>query len=347
MALNLPVLAPQRFYALDPKTGRVVSHGSVTFYFAGTTALRTVYADREGTIAAANPVTLDAAGSCEVYLSGVYRIEVRDAAGAVVYSRDQVNSIPVETTEGNPGSLLASNNLSDLTDVAVAREALGIAKQTSVSDATANRILIMGAFGLGGSAVQLTGSGALNAPGLPSGLYRVAASDVASVGGPDGAADGLVLVMRFSANRAHQVWYQANGFNVQPWSRIYSVSEWGPWRRDSGLVDAGAGRTYRRDADGTQTVEMTVTGIGPISTALGSAFQSANVTPGAWPVPFKSGTIPTVVVDAWNASIGAHVVPVRLTAATATNAGQYALTRFTSAAQTDFVLRVRAEGVWF
>lgn len=226
MTLNLPLLSPQRFYVVNPVTGRPVTLGTVWFYTAGTSSPKAVYLDAAGTSPAPNPIDLDAAGGCEVYLSGIYRIEVKDQAGATVLTRDQVNSIPVELPEGNPGSLLIANNLSDVADKAVAREALGLRKQTSASDATADRVLMTGAFGVGGGAVRLSGANSAASPALASGLYYVLAGDIVGVGLPAGTGNCLLEVRKETDTLAQQTLYPLAGANLNPRTRVYTSGAW-------------------------------------------------------------------------------------------------------------------------
>lgn len=297
--LNLPALVPQRFYALDPNTGRPVQLGSVAFFTAGTTEPKAVYASRDGQAEAQNPMPLDAAGSCEVYLSGAYRIVVRNANGAEVYTRDQVNSIPVETDEGNPGVLLAVNNLSDVPDKAAARSTLGLAKQSSLTDATTDRLMMVGGFGLGGDAVRLQGAGAANSPTLPTGIYRVHVGDVATVGGPPGAGLGVLEVLRHTNVNVHQVYYPADGTRGSPWRRVYSLTAWSPWRRDveRGSNDFG---DWVRWGDGTQYCTF-LTNAGVIATsAVGAVFRTASDLTWMFPMPFSLA--PRVTVTPLNAS---------------------------------------------
>lgn len=63
--------------------GSALSGGLVHFYEPGTTADRTVYANRNKTVEAANPFVLDANGQGEVFLDGVYDILITSSTGAV------------------------------------------------------------------------------------------------------------------------------------------------------------------------------------------------------------------------------------------------------------------------
>lgn len=66
--------------------------GSLSFHGAGQTALKTVYADAGLTVAAANPVVIDAAGRHpDIFLgSGDYRVVCKDAEGVQLWEADPV-----------------------------------------------------------------------------------------------------------------------------------------------------------------------------------------------------------------------------------------------------------------
>lgn len=228
--LNLPRLTADRFYAVHPTTGRPVAYGTVTLYAAGTNTLKSGYADRAGVNPSLNPIPLGADGGCEVYLSGPYRIVVKDANGVTVQDLDQVNSIIAETEAGNPGSLIANNNLSDLTDVVSARDALSLTKQETISDATADRLMIVGAFGLGGNVPEVTAVSALNGITVTK-WVRVAAANVATVGGPTGAGAGVVQTIAYGSTQVAQTYYPVTGTASAPWTRLNALGTWTPWVR--------------------------------------------------------------------------------------------------------------------
>jgi hypothetical protein len=66
--------------------------GSATFYAAGTDTLKTIWLDRDKGSTAANPYTLDANGCSGVplFADGIYKVVVKDAAGATLYTRDGI-----------------------------------------------------------------------------------------------------------------------------------------------------------------------------------------------------------------------------------------------------------------
>ena len=114
-----PVFAASQFDFLlsqvrTSSEGAIIG-GTVTFYAAGTTNLQSVWLDRYQTTPAANPYTLDADGTAQVYGAGSYRLVIKDYAGVTVFDRDNIvtagddGSIsPVDATSGPQTFLLPS-----------------------------------------------------------------------------------------------------------------------------------------------------------------------------------------------------------------------------------------------
>lgn len=69
-------------------SGTVLAGGKVYFYAAGTSTPKTVWLNRSKQTAAANPYTLDANGTAQLYGDGIYRIVIKDTAGVTKYDRD-------------------------------------------------------------------------------------------------------------------------------------------------------------------------------------------------------------------------------------------------------------------
>jgi len=268
-------LTPPNMQAVDPTTGRPASLGKVYFYTAGTTAPKSAYIDREGTIPAPNPMPLDAGGMCDVYLDGLYRIEVWNAGGVKLYDRDYVSA---ESGGGGgtvDGALLAVNNLADLADRAAARQVLGLAKQDSATDATAGRVLGVGGFGLGGDAPRASTAQALNDVGLQTGWLSVALADVALVGGPNGAPAGVCQTIRYGVGSLAQAYYPMSGSNGTPWRRVYTAGAWTPWRVDQASWQETSG-WYTRRADGQQVC---------VAAKITATFASADNLLATWTFP--------------------------------------------------------------
>lgn len=72
--------------------------GTVTFYEAGTTTKKTVWLDRNKTIVAANPYTLDSNGTAQIYGDGLYRVVIKSVSGTTLYDRDNINVLDYLTS---------------------------------------------------------------------------------------------------------------------------------------------------------------------------------------------------------------------------------------------------------
>ena len=116
----------QQFF--NPLTGAFLAGGSVYTYAAGTSTPQTTWQDGNQSTANANPLTLDASGSANMFWSGDYKVSVFDALGNLVYTQDNITTtaltagqIPGTSTNdnasaGNVGELLsaaAGNSLSN------------------------------------------------------------------------------------------------------------------------------------------------------------------------------------------------------------------------------------------
>ena len=91
-AILLP--QPKQQYLSD--TGTPLAGGRLYTYVAGTTTNKTTWSDAAQTSANANPVVLDARGEATIYWSGAYKVELRTAANALVWTRDNVTSLDIE-----------------------------------------------------------------------------------------------------------------------------------------------------------------------------------------------------------------------------------------------------------
>ena len=83
--------------------------GSVYAYAAGTDELKIIWLDRAKTIQAANPYTLDANGTAQLYGDGLYRLVIKTSAGVTVYDRDNIN---IEDTSSAVNDAISSITIS-------------------------------------------------------------------------------------------------------------------------------------------------------------------------------------------------------------------------------------------
>ncbi len=228
----------------------------------------------------------------------------------------------------------------------------GTGVQAGAEDATADRLLRTGAFGLGGAAVLRDGSWDTIAV---SGLYRSAVAT--TVGTPTAAAGWLALHMQAEAGTAVQLALRSTADDLRLRRRV--AGSWGPWTtafhqgnvlgtvsQAAGLptgavVERGsnANGEFTRWADGTQICWRGPLNVTNASTASGSLFRSStNVT---WTFPAAFSAVPVVNADCDNPDVWATVA----SAPTATNV---ALRAFSSVSQgAVLAIRATAIGRWF
>lgn len=73
-------------------SGTAVANGTVTFYEAGTTTLKTVYQDWDFDEPHSNPATLDAAGKLKAYSDTRLKLVITNSSGSVVETIDNVGT---------------------------------------------------------------------------------------------------------------------------------------------------------------------------------------------------------------------------------------------------------------
>jgi hypothetical protein len=73
--------------------GLALSGGSLTTYLAGTTTLETTYQDQALTIANTNPIVLDSAGGCTIWLNDAktYKFVLKNSVGVTQWTQDNIN----------------------------------------------------------------------------------------------------------------------------------------------------------------------------------------------------------------------------------------------------------------
>lgn len=69
-------------------SGVALAGGEVEFFAAGTSTPKLIWLDRNKAEEAANPYTLDANGTAQLFADGVYRVVIRDSTGVEKYDRD-------------------------------------------------------------------------------------------------------------------------------------------------------------------------------------------------------------------------------------------------------------------
>lgn len=182
--------------------------------------------------------------------------------------------------------------------------AAGSTIQSSTYDATAGRLLINGAFGLGVAAPEaLTASNALDSVARTQ-WNRVMSANRATVNGPSETGGGVVLTQRYSTTNAVQTWYYITDTR-SVYRRTLEASTWSAWTKTfdqsnalgtvsqtSGVPTgalqervAGVTSTYSRYADGTQICRARLNG------------GSSTIN---WTFPAQFASAPAVVATADN-----------------------------------------------
>lgn len=245
--------------------------------------------------------------------------------------------------------------------------ASGAAVQADLTDAAADRLLKVGAFGLG---ADVNTRIADIDDHRTSGFYYgyCGAHGQATPGTnpfPDlGGAFGMVAGTSSIGTDGEYLWQQVFAYSavggMAAWRvRTSQTAGWQPWRylydtetvvgtvSASGGAPAGAvierGSTatgdYMRLADGTQICSHSLT-LDPANTAAGAGFQGAAVTGWSFPKAFAAGSRPAV--QGSDASLGDTLVSAYCDGATAAS---FRAMRFTASA-TAPVVEVTAVGRW-
>ncbi|MEY5060372.1 MAG: hypothetical protein RIS45_293, partial [Planctomycetota bacterium] len=80
--LNQSTSGLQTFYDDD---GNVLANGTVTFYTVGTSTLKTIWSNKNKSVAQSNPVTLNGSGQATIFGTGLYRILAKNSGGTTVW----------------------------------------------------------------------------------------------------------------------------------------------------------------------------------------------------------------------------------------------------------------------
>lgn len=95
MTANLNPQAKQQYFATN---NTFLSGGKVYTYAAGTSTLKDTWTDSAQTTLNANPVVLDSRGEAAIFWSGNYKVVLKDAAGATIWTMDNVPSASAYAT---------------------------------------------------------------------------------------------------------------------------------------------------------------------------------------------------------------------------------------------------------
>jgi len=285
-------------------------------------------------------------GRTEIGLAGDDDLSVKVSANGVSFS----TALRIDGATGLVSLPAGASINGSLTGTAITQTAL---------DDTANRLLKVGDFGLGGTAPDAPASISTTPEMIPPGSYSYAASF--SSGGPSQMVTGTLIHLR----RAGSVYAQmmmgdgAAAALGHLFTRAYVGGSWSVWRRlysdgnllgpvsqtaglpTGAVIERGtnANGDYTRFADGTQICTRTNLSAANANTALGSLFRSsANVT---WTFPAVFSVAPAVTMDSTDADSWATCAAVPST----TSVSIRAMSAVTKAGA--LAIRATAIGRWF
>lgn len=185
--------------------------------------------------------------------------------------------------------------------------------QATPSDATAGRVMQVGAFGIGGDAPVYAGN-IDDVAAVPAG--RCFVINTSTGGKPPNASYGLMDTIKIVGQPVHQVWHEVDGIAAggtkRSWERDqYGTGAFGAWRMiyrqnnilgvvsgagvpTGAIIERGANANgeYTKFADGTLVCWKVIATNSTGTYAVGALFGSDAYAPGAYPSAFAS--IPTV-----------------------------------------------------
>jgi hypothetical protein len=232
--------------------------------------------------------------------------------------------------------------------------------QTTLTDSTPDRLMRVGAFGLGRVGAQVIMAD-LDAATTPVGFWRTADPGTANIASrpPGSGTAGTVLVMRSASLDLRQLWFDVT--TAAMWQRRYRDAEggWMPWRRiyDSGSIlgtvglssgvptgailerGSNANGTYLRYADGTQMCWHQITLSSAIDNAFLGGFRSNAVT---WTFPASFTATPRLTATPHNLGGFSGTVANAGSSTSAT----FAVTAVTTQTAASRLLNVFAVGDW-
>jgi hypothetical protein len=88
----MAVLMPEGKQSFTNDAGVPLSGGKLYTYAAGTTTPKTTWSDNLETAPNTNPIILNARGEATIFWNGVYKVELRTAADAVIWTVDNVSA---------------------------------------------------------------------------------------------------------------------------------------------------------------------------------------------------------------------------------------------------------------
>jgi phage-related tail fiber protein len=139
--------------------------------------------------------------------------------------RSEANAHPATSIQTSALTGLGVTSNSTVQAVlALLKSAAKVEIQTSETDSTAGRALILGAFGLGSSAIPTVGN--VDDTDLKTGIYRPS-NETGTL--PSNNAGSVLIHVRTTATIQSQLFLQSNNNFPRTYRRNYSSSGWGDW----------------------------------------------------------------------------------------------------------------------
>lgn len=88
----MPTILPEGKQSFTNSAGAPLAGGKLYTYDAGTSTPRPTYQDAAGTTPNANPVIMDARGEALIFWSGAYKVTLKDASDATIWTVDNIVS---------------------------------------------------------------------------------------------------------------------------------------------------------------------------------------------------------------------------------------------------------------
>lgn len=225
---------------------------------------------------ATNRLAVAAEATLLTHAGGGHRLKVNKAAAAetasLLFQSDWSGRAEMGLTGSDDFAIRVSADgttfVTALSFEAATGLASGAAVQTAAGDATAGRLMRVGAFGLGDTAPVAGNIASDLAPGFHG--YDTASG---GTGGPAGITAGILLHQRRAAGAEVQILIDAGGIVH---SRARAGAGWNDWRASGATGGTTAQGRYRREADGTLTCWQSVTtaSSGDVAATFPAAFAS-------------------------------------------------------------------------
>lgn len=130
----------RQYYSLP--SGQPNVGGKVFTYIAGTSTPQATYTDAGGGTPNANPVILDARGEANIFWNGVYKVTLTDAAGAVIWTADNIDGrTPVVAAVLAAYALLAG---ATFTGAVALNSTLSVAGASALGNVTTGNLVASG-----------------------------------------------------------------------------------------------------------------------------------------------------------------------------------------------------------